>query len=305
MCLAVWSLERHGRFPLVLASNRDEFRNRPTAAMDWWPPRPDGSRILAGRDLQAGGTWLGLSTRGRLALLTNIRAPGQQRADAPSRGRIVPDWLDSELPPDALWRQTAQAGHNGFNLVSFDLRQGLCLWMNSERAEPLRLTAGLHGLSNGTLDEPWPKVEALRAGVDAALADAVAAGEDRTALAERLLAALARRERADDALLPSTGVPLEVERGLSAIHIDMPERGYGTRSSTVLVVERLEERLGKPASEPSMPRYAATLIERSLGDDGQPAGDVRYDLPDWPTGDAARPLLSPVDEPTQGLITRP
>ncbi|MGY0194907.1 NRDE family protein [Leptothrix sp. BB-4] len=283
MCLVAWSIDQHARFPLVLASNRDEFRDRPTAALSWWPERPDGARILAGRDLQAGGTWLGLSTAGRLTLLTNIRAPGRQRPDAPSRGAIVPDWLDSPLPPEQLWPQTAQAGHNGFNLVSFDLLQGRCHWLNSDRPAPQRLSAGLYGLSNGVLDEPWPKVVALRESVDETIRQALDPAVPREFLADRLLQVLGRRERADDAQLPSTGVPLEIERGLSAICIDMPERGYGTRSSTVLVVERV----GTTAS----PRYEATLIERTLGDDGQPVGRQMVDLPQWPPVDAAQPLL--------------
>lgn len=291
MCLVAWSIDQHARFPLVLASNRDEFRERPTASLSWWPALPDGHRILAGRDLQAGGTWLGLSTSGRLALLTNIRAPGRQRPDAPSRGSIVPDWLESHSPAEALWPQTARAGHNGFNLVSFDLLQGRCVWMNSDHAEPHHLSAGLHGLSNGVLDEPWPKVVALRSAVDETIRRALASGDDRDALADRLLQVLASRERADDARLPSTGVPLEIERGLSAICIDMPERGYGTRSSTVLVVERVVDQIGGPSS----PRLEATLIERTRDDDGQPAGLQRVVLPHWPPRgprmDAAQPLL--------------
>jgi uncharacterized protein with NRDE domain len=285
MCLVAWSIDQHARFPLVLASNRDEFRARPTAALDWWPTEADGPRILAGRDLQAGGTWLGLSSHGRLSLLTNIRAPGRQRDDAPSRGDIVPTWLLSPLSHEALWTRTAQAGHNGFNLVSFDFRQGHGHWMNSDHPGLQRLSAGLQGLSNGVLDEPWPKVQALRAAVDAAVRAVVSIDADRDALLEALLQALARRDRAEDAQLPSTGVPLDVERGLSSICIDMPERGYGTRSSTVLVVERL-------GTGPSS-RLEATLVERGLDADGRPGTMRRVDLPDWPGPIGRTSLLRP------------
>ncbi|MDP4299565.1 NRDE family protein [Leptothrix discophora] len=294
MCLVAWSIEQHARFPLVLASNRDEFHERPTAGLAWWPAQADGRQILAGRDLQAGGTWLGLGSRGRLAWLTNIRAPDPQRPDAPTRGMIVPEWLDSPLAPEELWVRTAMAGHNGFNLVALDLVRGRGHWMASDMTSPQRLEAGLYGLSNGHLDEPWPKVVALREAVDAAIAASVAQGTPREHLAERLLAALQRRERAPDEHLPATGVPLEIERGLSSVFIDMPERLYGTRSSTVLVVERV--------NDGHRSRFETTLIERSIGRAGYPPVRRRVVLSDWPPMPASHPLLEPLgkDRPPAG-----
>ncbi len=288
MCLVAWSIEQHARFPLVLASNRDEFHERPTAGLGWWPARPDGRQILAGRDLQAGGTWFGLGSRGRLALLTNIRAPQRQRDDAPTRGVIVPDWLDSPLAPEELWVRTAMAGHNGFNLVNIDLVEGRSHWMSSDRSCPQRLEAGLYGLSNGALDEPWPKVVALKAALAAATQDVIDRHAPRERLVEQLLQALQQRERAHDAALPATGVPLEIERGLSAICIDMPERGYGTRSSTVLVVERL--------IDGSAPRFETTLVERSMAHAGHPPVRRRVTLPHWPPIPVSEPLLVPLGD---------
>ncbi len=278
MCLVAWSLDQHARFPLVLASNRDEFLDRPTAGLAWWPATADGRQVLAGRDLQAGGTWLGLSNTGRLALLTNIRAPQQQRPDAPSRGAIVPAWLDSDLPADTLWARTASAGHNGFNLVHLDLVRRLCHWMSSDHPGPVRLDAGLYGLSNGALDEPWPKVRRLKAALDGEVRDTLATKGSALQLAERLLLCLQDRQRADDAELPATGVPADIERGLSSIFIDMPERRYGTRSSTVLVVERVQV--------DGAPRHAATLIERTVAgaaDTAELPALRSYTLPDWPS----------------------
>ena len=242
MCLAVMAVDADRRFPLVVASNRDEFFDRPAAPLDWWQRAADEAPILSGRDLVSGGTWLGLSARGRLALLTNVRGAGPVDADAPSRGDIVPAWLAAREPADRFWMRCALAGHSGFNLLAADFSSGDCFWSSNQGTHPRRLAKGVYGLSNASLDTPWPKVQALKARLCTALAGTALAGTDSAesadALAQHLFDALADRTLAPDAALPQTGVPLDWERRLSAAFIASPEHGYGTRCSTLVITER-------------------------------------------------------------------
>jgi uncharacterized protein with NRDE domain len=157
MCLATLALDVSPRFPLVIAANRDEFMHRPAARLAWWET-PDQVPILSGRDLQAGGTWLGLTASGRLGLLTNVRDPANTIDKAPSRGEIVPLWLKGDKPMHALWPQLAMYGYNGFNLMALDFAEGECFWLSNTTAMPKRLEKGIHGLSNAHLNTPWPKV---------------------------------------------------------------------------------------------------------------------------------------------------
>jgi uncharacterized protein with NRDE domain len=272
MCLAALALGMSARFPLVVLSNRDEFHHRPTEGLAWWPPTSEeGTQILAGRDLQAGGTWMGLSAAGRLALLTNIRAPGQQRADAPSRGHIVTRWLTTGEDSDEFWRQTAQAGYNGFNLIAADFSRGHCDSMSSAHARPLRLDHGIFGLSNAGLDTPWPKVVAIKQQLGLALQHAdERAGSTPDELASTLLTALADDRVAPDDQLPATGVPLELERQLSACFIRTPDGRYGTRCSTVLITEQRGAAL------------VTTVYEHSHAINGRPGQLRRVTLADWP-----------------------
>lgn len=266
MCLIALAIDQHRRFPLVVASNRDEFFDRPAARLAWWQPEPGGPQVLSGRDLQAGGTWMGLTAEGRLAMLTNIRRPGSNDPAAPSRGVIVPLWLRGHLPADRFWMQVALSGHNPFNLVAADFRSGDCWWASSDSASPRRLDRGLYGLSNAALDTPWPKVQALKLQVREALAEADSAQE----LSTRLFAALADRRIADDKALPQTGIALERERGLSAAFIRMPEMGYGTRCSTLLITERVNRRLVTHVFERSFPAGTGLALLR------------QSTLKDWP-----------------------
>ncbi|HSV69251.1 MAG TPA: NRDE family protein [Methylibium sp.] len=279
MCLVALALGQSARFPLVLASNRDEFFDRPTAPLDWWPG-PDGApAVLAGRDLQAGGTWLGLSRGGRLALVTNVRDGRGNDPRAPSRGALVPDWLLGEEPFHAHWPRLAMAGHNGFNLVAADVAAGAWYWAGSRATAPQRLGDGLYGLSNAALDTPWPKVDKLKAALRRALREA----GTTAALSARLFDALADPARADDALLPTTGVPLPLERELSAAWIRTADGRYGTRCSTLVITE----------NTPHGP--ITQVIERSHGPQG---AERRAALHGWPGRAAAsstielRPLPS-------------
>lgn len=258
MCLVALALGVNARFPFVLASNRDEFFERPTEPMHWSGEPP----LLAGRDLQGGGTWLGLSTNGRLALVTNIRRSGAQRADAASRGAIVPEWLASPLDADGFWQALEAPRFNGFNLIAGDLVRGEWFWGSSDTPQPQALGVGIHGLSNATLDAPWPKVDALKARLQQGLSSAAGRAE----LEVTLFAALADPRPAPDAELPSTGVPLDVERWLSSAFISAPDRRYGTRCSTLLIAEA------------STAGLQVEVVERSHAHAGQRACERRERL---------------------------
>jgi uncharacterized protein with NRDE domain len=272
MCLAVVAFAPDHRYPWVIASNRDEYFDRAALAMDWWRPRPNGPPLLAGRDLSAGGTWLGLDDQGRLALVTNVREPGRNEPGRPSRGDLAPEWLGSAHPDAAEALQIVlRTSRNGFNLMTADLRQDRLAW-TSNRAGPQRLlTPGVYGLSNAALDTPWPKVVALKQRLVEALADL----PPRETLAERAFEALSDPRPADDDGLPDTGVPLERERQLSPAFIriaglDAPNGvAYGTRCSTVIVVEG------------QCGQRQVWACERTFDAEGNRRGEVvhRFDLP--------------------------
>jgi uncharacterized protein with NRDE domain len=225
MCLILLALGARPDLPLVIAANRDEFYARPTAAAAPWP---DAAHVVAGRDLRDGGTWLGITRAGRWAAVTNFRESAPSRPGAPSRGALVSDFLLGELSPetylDVLRRQAA--AYNGFNLFVGD--PDSTFWFSNRAPEPplsaRPLDPGIYGLSNHLLDTPWPKVER---GKDA-MRRALASG----APAEVLLHTLLDRTLADDADLPATGLPSDLERALSAAFIAGVD--YGTRSSTVI-----------------------------------------------------------------------
>lgn len=237
MCLMVIALGRHPDFPFVLAGNRDEFHARPTLAAHRWVDRPG---IIAGRDVEKGGTWLGVSARGALATVTNYRDPARRVPDARSRGLLVSDFLDSADHACAnhyVAHRVAEGDrHDGFNLIAADASG---VWYGSNRGGLRRLESGLHALSNHLIDTPWPKSERLRRNVARALEGS---GDS---LVDTLFDALADRTPVADADLPSTGVPIDWERRLSTAFIVSPE--YGTRSSSVVTAThdgllRFEER---------------------------------------------------------------
>jgi uncharacterized protein with NRDE domain len=225
MCLILVAWRAHPDFPLVVAANRDEFFARPTAPAGWWDEAPD---ILAGRDLQAGGTWLGVNRRGVFAGLTNFRDPSRQRPDAPSRGALVAAGLAGEAPvaERLAWLARHGGAYNGFNLIFSDSRE--LAVHESVSGNGQVLGPGIYGLSNHLLDTPWPKVVAAKSRLHTALESL----PDTAAL----LALLRDDRPAPDDALPRTGVSLEWERLLSAAFIRAP--GYGTRSSTVILTDR-------------------------------------------------------------------
>lgn len=229
MCTLLFAWQVDPARPLIVAANRDEFYARPTAAAARWPrDAEDAPEIVAGRDLLAGGTWLGVTREGRFAALTNVREPlVSPPANAPSRGALVADYLRGRASPADYVAGLRPDAYAGFNLIVGDRE---FLWYLSNRSGPPRaLGPGVYGVSNAALDTPWPKVRRGREG----LAALVAAG---TATPAALLALLADATAAPDAELPDTGVGLAMERVLSPLFI--ASAGYGTCSSTALAIHR-------------------------------------------------------------------
>ena len=221
MCLIAFQWQPDGSVPLILAGNRDEFYARPTASLAWW----EGGRILAGRDLKAGGAWLSVTTDGRLAALTNHRDPRLTRADRASRGQLPVRFLEGHATTDAFLEQLRGEAdqYNPFNLLLFDGMELLGYESRHDRIVPF--AAGIHAVSNGDFDEPWPKVEALKASLASALVDD-----------EALLKLLGEVQPFPDDRLPSTGVSMEWERALSPPFVRTPT--YGTRSSSIVRLGR-------------------------------------------------------------------
>lgn len=230
MCLIAFSWSPGTEMPLLLLANRDEFYGRPSAPAEWWC-EPSG--IWAGRDLQAGGSWLGLTGSGRFAALTNFRNGVPQHNNAASRGELVVDFLQRRCSPQAYARDvmTRAARYNGFNLVVGEVYgaagRAPSVWYcgNQAGAEARELPAGVYGLSNAVLDTPWPKLTRLKSRL-AGLANGHAG------VVDACLAFLSDPTPAEDAELPDTGIPAEWERLLSPIFI--VGSTYGTRAQTVV-----------------------------------------------------------------------
>ncbi len=241
MCLILVAWQMHPEYPLVVAANRDEFYARPTAEADHWPEDP---RIVGGRDLEAGGTWLALREDGRFAAVTNVREAEPAQGER-SRGHLPADFLRGEQDPGAYAAAIDGGRFAGFNLLLADPH---ALWYGSNRGGAAReLGPGVYGLSNHLLDTPWPKLVSAKARFAGSLASLPAMGG--------LFALLADTEIVPDQGLPRSGVPLEWERLLSAIFVKS-ER-YGTRASTVLTRSR---------------NGAFRLEERRFGAGGAPLG---------------------------------
>lgn len=254
MCLIAFAINASARWPLVIAANRDEFLDRPCLPLARWTSA-SGQEVISGRDLHAGGTWLGMTSGGRMAFLTNVRE-GRPQAAPRSRGELVMRWLETDCEAgdfiSALEKDGAAYG--GFNLVLGDFQRDTWTWVTNKadafratansrwHAQPLQ--AGVYGLSNAALDTPWPKTVELKQ----TLATVLTASSDThqpEALLAPLWAALDNRQRAPLANLPATGVPLVTEEALSSAFVDFPENAYGTRCSTVLLASAVEPGKGR------------------------------------------------------------
>ncbi|MGD9660103.1 MAG: NRDE family protein [Porticoccaceae bacterium] len=225
MCLLVFARNRHPDYPLVVVANRDEFHRRPSQQAHWWPQCPS---VLAGRDLEAGGTWMGVDTNGRWAAVTNYRE-GKREPAPRSRGELPADYLTGRSSPEVYASSLAKAAsaYAGFNLLVGDLEQ-VCYFSNRKRSVET-IPDGIHTLSNHLLNTPWPKAELARL----KLAQALRAPSLEV---ETLFAVLADSQPFDDHELPVTGVGLELERTLSPPFIVGEE--YGTRGTTVLMMDK-------------------------------------------------------------------
>lgn len=226
MCLIFISVDQHPSYKLLVAGNRDEFYNRPTQPADYWP---DNANILGGRDLEAGGTWLGATTTGRIAMLTNYRDPKNIDPAAPTRGRLVADYLEGSQAADAYLHQINASGirYNGFNLLAGSADR-LYYYSNYHRDIEL-LLPGFYGISNKLLETPWPKVVKGKQKIGPAFS--------RSSLdVNEIFGLLYDDVTAPIEQLPDTGLPRDRERALSSMFIKAGN--YGSRCSTVIAVDR-------------------------------------------------------------------
>lgn len=227
MCLIAFAIESHPRYCLVLVANRDEFRDRITEPAGFWNDAP---QLLAGRDRQAGGTWLGVTLGGKVAAVTNYRDARQQAVDPPSRGFLVADYLrDPDMTAADLERLLESDGHryDGFNLLYGSCSELHYFTNRGGSSGPVQ--PGIHGLSNHLLDTRWPKVVTARERLSKIM-------QQPEISPEELLQALADPAPYGAELLPDTGIGPERERFLSPLFID--GENYCTRSTTVILVRR-------------------------------------------------------------------
>lgn len=254
MCLIAFAWGASERFPFVIAANRDEFLDRPTAPLSTWQS-PGGATVVGGRDLRDGGTWMGFSPSGRFAMLTNVRNPQAAPPTQPiSRGSLPLAWLQSDLSA-ANWAKSLEPErYQGFNLLVGDWHAKQCHYLTNQTfSKPFGLIAGMesaqiatelianelplgatYGLSNAALDTPWPKTQWLKSAVSNSLAS-----NDAEQIKQLSLQALTQGAKPQDAELPRTGVPIELERALASPFVRHPEHApsYGTRTSLVAIYE--------------------------------------------------------------------
>lgn len=255
MCLIALAWHSDPRYPLALAANRDEFYRRPTLPADWWPDAPG---VLAGRDEEQGGSWLGLHVSGRFAAVTNARGAASAGRNPPSRGQLVREFLSGNQGASEYAHQCHEqiASYAGCNLLLGDGRQ--LFYVTNHPAPELReLPAGYYSLSNGHIDDHWPKMRRLAAGMTQALAAETVQTDD-------LLMLLTDRHQAEADELPHTGIGKRLEKQLSSVFIQMPV--YGTRCSTGILAGT---------------NGRLSFHERRFDARGQRAGDSRFTL-EWP-----------------------
>ena len=246
MCILFVAVNQHPDYPLIIAANRDEFFARPTTASHFWPDSPEHPvnspeppvnnlerLLIAGKDEQAGGTWMGITGNGRLAALTNIRDPKKIKKNAITRGALVSQYLKGQQRQDEYLALLQRSKHqyNGYNLL-FGPWHRLQVY-NNYLDQVETLNKGLYRLSNASLNSPWPKINKGTAQL------AEYCHEGHSIQTEKLFALLKNKHQAADADLPKTGVPIELERRLSSIFIQGED--YGTRSSTVLLIDKKQQ----------------------------------------------------------------
>lgn len=231
MCLIFLSYKQNEEYPFIALANRDEFYKRPTFPADYWEENPN---VLAGKDLEAGGTWMGITKNGHMAMLTNYRDIPNIKQNAPTRGKLVSDYLLGEFEPkDYLMALTKTANlYNGYNLIvgTFD---DPWYYSNYQQKKVVQLGSGFYGLSNNLLDSKWPKIEKGKERLASLMLD-------KELDIKTLFSVMSDKEVVNnDALLPNTGLPLDHERAISSMFIDT--EGYGTRATTLITVHKSGE----------------------------------------------------------------
>jgi uncharacterized protein with NRDE domain len=252
MCLLLLAVQKHPDYKLVLAANRDEYYDRPTAPAAFWD---ETSHLLAGKDLRAGGTWLGITKQGRIAAITNYRDPATIKTNAPSRGKLVSGFLLGQESPKHFLEGLAQEKdrYNGFNLIIGENDQ--LYWFSNRGEEARKLSPGVYGLSNRLLDTPWPKVTRSKDVMARLISGQKNPSQDK------LFHMLWDRTVAGGDQLPNTGVGMAWERILSPIFITSPT--YGTRSSTIILIDR---------------HNVVTFTEKTFNSDPEHATSVEYNF---------------------------
>lgn len=248
MCLIALALNEHADYPFILIANRDEFYERPSSAAHFWP---EHETMLAGKDLKAGGTWLGVTTRGRFAALTNYRDLNNLAPLARSRGELPIGFLTSRVAPEDYLENLKNKAdqYNGFNLLTYADKHAF--HFSNYQGDVNPLPDGIHGLSNALLDTPWPKVEKVKGAFKEALFSDISE--------ENFLQILADQSVAEDDDLPQTGLPYALEKAVSAVCIRT--ENYGTCCSTIVMISR---------------GGLLTFIEKSYAVGGRPAGIKRF-----------------------------
>lgn len=258
MCLILFAYQAESRFSLVVAANRDELYSRPTRQAGFWPEIESGPGILAGKDLRAGGTWLGITASGRFAAVTNIRDPSQPERKSCSRGELTLRFLQGTSDAATFAKQIRDDfdEYAGFNLLIGDGHS--LYYLNNHHQVMRKLESGVHGLSNGFLDAPWPKIVRGRSLLQQSLQN------ENPITTDHLLELMRDRTEAADSDLPNTGVPLELERRLSSTFIFQPKRAYGTLCSTAIIVDANRH---------------CRFSEQNYNEKGQPVAAHYYEFP--------------------------
>lgn len=226
MCLIFLSFNQHPAYPFIALANRDEFYERPAEPIHHWPEHPE---IIAGKDLSAGGTWLGAATSGHFAMLTNYRDMANIKLQAPTRGKLVSDYLIGKLPPATYLQALNASGqqYNGYNIMLGTFSDP---WYYSNQSNRIyQLGTGSYGLSNALLDTKWPKLAEGKAFFNTIL-------EQKNFADEELFEMMLDKKLAADEQLPETGIGYDKEKQLSAKFILMD--GYGTRNTTLLKIDK-------------------------------------------------------------------
>lgn len=227
MCLILLAYKKHPQYIAIIAANRDEFYDRPTRAVQFWNTSPD---LLAGKDLLGGGTWMGITRTGRFSAVTNFREPLKDNKNMSSRGFLVRDYLEENIPPKDYLKKIKKMAHlyGGFNLIVGNVDE---LFYYSNRPNQIvKILPGIHGLSNHLLNTCWPKVEKGKR----SFCEIVS--ENKPIDIEKIFTLLEDKSMPPSQLLPHTGIDPGWEKILSPIFITSPV--YGTRSSTIMMLDR-------------------------------------------------------------------